>query len=222
MKRIVLPDELKSSDPLAFLCRADEQGLLIGPDETFEAFCSRLERLFRELPKNLPAGLPEASDSVRENAAEITHELYGFRTDWLPAYYSTQETGHFSAGVSLIADNVLPLVCLSGAFLKKKKHCGYTAEETLAHECVHAARIAFPDKSDYDEYFPCQVHKSKFRQLAGNLFRRWQIPAIFFIGLTISVLNPFLLVFPLLVLLAEIRLHWQIRSAAKKIHSLGL
>ena len=72
MKRIFLPDELKSSDPLAFLCRADEQGLLIAPEESFEAFSARMERLQKELPANLPSGLPEVSDSVREAASKIT------------------------------------------------------------------------------------------------------------------------------------------------------
>ena len=222
MKRIFLPDELKSSDPLAFLCRADEQGLLIAPEESFEAFSARMEQLQKELPANLPPGLPEVSDSVRVAASAITEKLYGFRMDWLPAGYSSHETGHFSAGVSLIRDDFLPLVCLSGAFLKKKIHRGYTAEETLAHESVHAARIAFPDKSGYDEYFPCQVHESGFRKLAGNLFRRWLIPVVFFFGLTFAVLNPILLIFPLIVLLSEIRLYRIMRSAAKKISSLGL
>lgn len=222
MKKIVLPDELKSSDPLEYLFRADEQGLLIAPQESFETFADRIARLQNALPENLPAGLPEASGPVRKNAEKITMELYGFRTDWLPAYYSSQETGHFSAGVSVFLDDLLPIVYLSGAFLKKTVHRGYTAEETLAHECVHAARIAFPDRSAYDEYFPCQVHKSKFRRLAGNSFRKWQLTAVFFVGLTMAFLNPFLLFFPLLVLLAEFHLNRQIRNAGRQIRALGL
>lgn len=222
MKQIDLPDELRMADPLAWLCRADELGLLIAPGESFEAFSVRLDKLFRALSENLPAGLPEVSGSVREKAEERTAALYGFRADWLPACYSTAETGHFSAGVSVIREDFLPLAYLSGAFLKKTKHHGYTAEETLAHESVHVARIAFPDRSDYDEYFPCQVHTSRFRRLAGNLFRRWQIPAVFWIGLTVAFLNPVLLIFPLLVLLTEFRLIRQIRAAGEKICSLGL
>ena len=210
MKPVFPPDELESADPAAWLCRADELGLLIAPDESFEAFVDRIARLRHALPENLPAGLTEVSDPVRETAGTITSALYGFRADWIPAFYSTHETGHFSAGVSVFLDDFLPLIYLSGAFLKKTRHRGYSAEETLAHEYVHAARIAFPDHSAYDEYFPCQVHESKFRRLAGNLFRRWYIPVLFILG------------FMLPVLLVEFLLRKQIHAAGEKLRSLGL
>lgn len=220
MKPIALPPA--SADPLEFLCRADARGLLIGPDESFADFAGRLARLQRELPENLPAGLPEVSASVREGAERITEARYGFRADWLPAYYSTAETGRFSAGVSVILEDFLPLVYLSGAFQTRSCHHGYGAEETLAHESVHAARIAFPDPSAYEEYFPCQVHASGFRRWAGNLFRRWWIAAIFLIGLTFAALNFLLLGAPLLILLLEWRLRRRIRRAGERLRELGL
>ncbi|MCI5778559.1 MAG: hypothetical protein MR051_01880 [Lentisphaeria bacterium] len=221
MKPIVLP-EASDSDPLEFLCRADERGLLIGPDESFAAFAGRLDRLRRELPENQPAGAPEVSASVREGAEEITEARYGFRADWLPAYYSTAETGRLSAGVSVILEDFLPLVYLSGAFRTRNCHHGYRAEETLAHESVHAARIAFPEASAYEEYFPCQVHASGFRRRAGNLFRRWWLAAIFLLGLTFAVLDPMLLVLPLLILLRELHLRRRIRNAGVRLRALGL
>lgn len=221
MKPIVLPAGLTSRDPLDYLCRADEQGLLLGPEESPEALADRAARLRKELAE-LVLPEPEVSDSVREDAGTITAALYGFRADWLPVCCSTAETGHFSAGVSVILDDFLPLVYLSGAFLKKKRHRGYNAEETLAHESVHAARIAFPDHSAYEEYFPCQVHASGFRRLAGNLFRRRRIAVLFFAGLILAPLCPPLLLLTLAILLTEIRLHRQIRAAGKKIEALGL
>jgi len=224
MTQIALPDKLKVSDPLEYLCRADEQGLLIAPDETFDTFSARIDKLIRELPENLPRGLPEVSAPVRDQAGKITEKIFGFRTDWLPAYYSTHETGHFSAGVSVILNDCLPLVYLSGAFLKGNRHRGYDAIETLAHESVHAARIAFPDRSIflYDEYFPCQVHASRFRRLAGNSFRKWYIPALFFIGLTAAAVHPLFLTMPLAVMLTESVLLVRMRTAKEKLRSLGL
>ena len=210
------PDD-RCTDLLERLCRADEAGLLIAPGESAEAFVRRMERLRKELPENLPAGLPEVTGPVREKAEELTFSRYGFRASWLPAYYSTRETGHFSAGVSVILDDLLPLVYLSGAFLKKARHRGYDPAETLAHESVHAARTAFPENSSYDEYFPCQVHASPFRRLAGNLFRRWYIPLLFFLGL-----NPFLFILPLGILAREIILLRRLRFAAERLRSLGL
>lgn len=216
MNPIPNPDD-RSTDPLAWLCRADEAGLLMAPGESADAFARRLDRLRKELPEHLPAGLPEVSGPIREKAEEITFSRYGFRASWLPVYYSTRETGHFSAGVSVILDDLLPLVYLSGAFLKKKRHRGYDPAETLAHESVHAARTAFPENSSYDEYFPCQVHASRFRRLAGNLFRRWYIPLLFFLGL-----NPFLFVLPLMILAREALLLRRIRIAGGRLRALGL
>ena len=222
MKPIVLPDRLDNSDPLEYLCHADEQGFLLAPGETPESFAERVGKLVRNLPENLPEGLPEAAERVRADAEAVTEDLYGFRAAWLPVYYSTAETGRFSAGVSLFPDDSLPLVYLSGAFLKKPSHRGYTAGETLAHEAVHAARLAFPDNSAYDEYFPCQVHSSAFRRLAGNLFRHWYIPLIFFLGLVFAPLCLLTLLLPAAVLLVEFLLLQRIRTAKKKIRSLGL
>lgn len=207
----------RGADPLERLCRADEAGLLIAPGESAESFVRRIERMRKELPENLPAGLPEVTGPVREKSEEITFSRYGFRASWLPAYYSIRETGHFSAGVSVILDDLLPLVYLSGAFLKKARHRGYDPAETLAHESVHAARTAFPENSSYDEYFPCQVHASPFRRLAGNLFRRWYIPLLFFLGL-----NPFLFILPLGILTREVILLRRLRIAREKLRSLGL
>ena len=49
-----------------------------------------------------------------------------------------------------------------------------------------------------------------------------KFPAVILLGLTFAVLSPFLLIFPLIVLLSEIRLYRIMHSAAKKISSLGL
>lgn len=217
MKTILPPDGPPEADDLTFLCRADERGLPIAPGESPEAFRERLERLRKELPEHLPASLPEVPAAVRERAGEITSALYGFDAGSLPAYCSTAETGHFSAGVSVIIDDLLPLIYLSGAFLKRPRHLGYDAGETLAHESVHAARAAFAPDSAYEEYFACQVHASKFRRNAGNLFRRWYIPVLFFLGL-----NPFLFILPLSILLRELQLRRRLRRAASRLAALGL
>ncbi len=218
MKTIFPPDELGDADPLEFLCRADELGLPIAPGESFAAFRERLKRFETELPEYLLPGLPEVSAAVQKHAGVITAALYGFAAEWLPAYYSTRETGRFSAGVSLVVGDDGPaLVCLSGAFRNKDRHLGYDAAETLAHESVHAARSAFPQDSAYEEYFACQVHRSKFRRNVGNLFRRWYIPVLFFLGL-----NPWLFILPLAIGARECQLRRRLRRAGEKLAALGL
>ena len=221
-------------DPLDWLCRADELGLLLNPDDkSLDEFRSGIEGKRQKLQLELPAGEPELPPDaaelppgIREAAERIVFDLYGIRPSWIPAYLSTRETGHCSAGVTTIyltdEGPWAPVIFLSGAFRTKTRHCGYDAAETLAHEMVHAVRAVFPDDSAYDEYFPCQVHKSRFRRVAGNFFRKWYIPVLFFCGLTFAVLRPEFLLLPLLVILRELQLSARIRSAAAKLRELGL
>lgn len=233
--KLAIPDIPNDpGDPTGWLCRVDELGLLLDPnEESPEKIQSEIEAMRQELHFELSAGEselpPDAAElppGIREAAERIVSDLYGIRPSWVPAYLSTRETGRFSAGVTAICltDERLcvPVIFLSGAFHSKPRHRGYDAAETLAHEMVHAVRATFPADLAYDEFFPCQVHKSGFRRLAGNFFRKWYIPVLFFCGLTFAALHPAFLLFPLLVLLRELQLSARIRSAAAKLHELGL
>ena len=233
--KLAIPDIPNDpGDPLDWLCRADELGLLLTPDDkSLDEFRSGIEGKRQKLQLELPAGKPELPPDaaelppgIREAAERIVFDLYGIRPSWIPAYLSTRETGHCSAGVTTIyltdEGPWAPVIFLSGAFRTKTRHRGYDAAETLAHEMVHAVRAVFPDDSAYDEYFPCQVHKSRFRRVAGNFFRKWYIPVLFFCGLTFAVLRPEFLLLPLLVILRELQLSVRIRSAAAKLRELGL
>ena len=203
------------------LCSLDEQGLLIAPQESPEEFLKRLAAMHAEWDYEPPADARPLPGGIREEAEQTVSDLYGASPRWIPVYCSSGETGRFSAGVTLILEKIVPIVFLSGAFLNKSRHHGYDSAETLAHEMVHALRIAYP-VSVYEEYFPCQVHASRFRRLAGNLFRRWEIPVLFFCGLTFAALYPVVLIFPLLVILRELQLSARIRSATKKLRELHL
>ena len=233
--KLAIPDIPNDpGDPLDWLCHADELGFLLDPnDASPEEFRSGIERKWREFSSEqsadgleLPPDAAELPPGIREAAERIVSELYGIRPSWIPAYLSTRETGHFSAGVTDIywMDDAprAPAIFLSGAFRTKTRHRGYDAAETLAHEMVHAVRTGFPSDSAYDEYFPCQVHESRFRRVAGNFFRKWYIPVLCFCGLTFAVLHPAFLILPLLVLLRELQLSARIRSAAEKLRELGL
>ena len=233
--KLAIPDIPNDpGDPLDWLCRADELGLLLNPDDkSLDEFRSGIEGKRQKLQLELPAGEPELPPDaaelppgIREAAERIVFDLYGIRPSWIPAYLSTRETGYCSAGVTTIyltdEGPWAPVIFLSGAFRTKSRHRGYDAAETLAHEMVHAVRAVFPDDSAYDEYFPCQVHKSRFRRVAGNFFRKWYIPVLFFCGLTFAVLRPEFLLLPLLVILRELQLSARIRSAAAKLRELGL
>ena len=158
----------------------DDAGFFLAPDESVTQLTERLSALadgLSLLPEEpllmkLTADAAEVSGTLRDRAYELTSQKFRFRMKWIPVWYSSRQTGIFSAGVLLEIDQILPLVFLNNAFSGKGKYMGYDAAETLAHEMIHAARIAFP-ASAYEEYFSCHVNRSAFRRAVGNLFRRW-------------------------------------------------
>ena len=216
----------------------DAAGLFPVPGETDEAFLTRLEQLSGEL-KALRDGSSDLLPLVRRNlslspevcdaAARLTWERYRFRADWVPGWYSSRRTGFFSAGIVMEIDGVLPLIFLHGKFSRRNRRMGYDAAETLAHELVHAVRIAFPP-SAYEEYFPCQIHASALRRYIGNLFRRWYFPLLLFGGTAVALILAvtglsFWWFLPLsgslLIVLREFQIRRRIRKASKILRMAG-
>lgn len=216
----------------------DGAGFFLAPDESVSQLTERLSALADGLslvPEDplltkLTADTPEVSDTLKDRAHELTSQKFRFRMKWIPVWYSSRQTGIFSAGVLLEIDRILPLVFLNNGFACKGKYMGYDAAETLAHEMIHAARIAFP-ASAYEEYFSCHVNRSAFRRAVGNLFRRWYLPLLFFGGVTMTVFllvagwrfwSALLLLPPVLIFSREIILHRRIRAAGEKLRRAGL
>ena len=215
----------------------DDAGFFLAPDESVTQLTERLSALadgLSLLPEEpllmkLTADAAEVSGTLRDRAYELTSQKFRFRMKWIPVWYSSRQTGIFSAGVLLEIDQILPLVFLNNGFSGKGKYMGYDAAETLAHEMIHAARIAFP-ASAYEEYISCHVNRSAFRRAVGNLFRRWYLPLLFFGGLTIAAFLLaagwhfwFALLLPsVLLFIREIILHRRIRAAGEKLHRAGL
>lgn len=216
----------------------DGAGFFLAPDESVSQLTERLSALADGLslvPEDplltkLTADTPEVSDTLKDRAHELTSQKFRFRMKWIPVWYSSRQTGIFSAGVLLEIDRILPLVFLNNGFACKGKYMGYDAAETLAHEMIHAARIAFP-ASAYEEYFSCHVNRSAFRRTVGNLFRRWYLPLLFFGGVTMTVFllvagwrfwSALLLLPPVLIFSREIILHRRIRAAGEKLRRAGL
>lgn len=226
------PEEL-----CTLLAELDSAGLFLAPGETVEQFADRLAVLHKELTSlrnksseflELIAQAPPVSRVLYRKAGRLTWKQYRFRADWVPSWYSSRQTGFFSAGVQLGVDDRLPLLFLHGGFIRKHRRLGYNAGETLAHELVHAVRIAFPP-SAYEEYFPCRINRIRFRKIAGNLFRRWELPALFFCGLAavpmLAVMEyPYWylpLILPLVIVLREMVLLRRLGRAAGNLQQAG-
>ena len=152
------------------------RGLIRGPREDEEAFARRCAQC-------QPIAGEEWAIAHRR-----TQELFGFTVDWVPLTYSNQKLPFWEGAATWISETGLPHIQLRKAF-KKGRHLGYSRDEILAHESVHAARMAF-DEPRFEEIIAYQTSKSPLRRFFGPLFRRTWESALFMTALT---LTPFFL-----------------------------
>ncbi len=231
-------DDVRPEELPALSAKLDAAGLFPVPGESSERFLDRLKQLRRELEalqrgsSDLLALIADASPvsgALRDRAAELTRETFRFHAEWVPAWYSSRQTGFLSAGIVLEVDRKVPLLFLHSAFSRCARRMGYDAAETMAHELVHAVRTAFPP-SVYEEYFACRMSCSAFRRCVGSLFRRWYLALFFFGGFAATPILaaaeipfwPMPLLLPLLVVLRESLLRRRLCRAAAARRRAGL
>ena len=167
----------------------DSHGLIAAPGETLEAFAARIDELLRtrarfdlctedragaeslESEVGFKVGAAEPINAaIISEAAEKTDRLFGFRADWVPAYFPTRGLGLLWGGCTGITDSGFPVFFLRRGFRTKPKWFIYRRDELLAHELCHAVRGCLEDET-YEEHFAYMTSGSAFRRRAGNCFR---------------------------------------------------
>ena len=167
----------------------DSHGLIAAPGETLEAFAARVDELLRtrarfdlctgdeagsrslEAEVGFKVGVIEPIDArIIGEAAEKTENLFGFRADWVPAFFPTRGLGLLWGGCTAITDSGFPVFFLRRGFRTKQKWFIYRRDELLAHELCHAVRGCMEDET-YEEHFAYMTSDSAFRRWAGNCFR---------------------------------------------------
>ena len=101
---------------LATLVKLDDQGLLLGPDESLADYTERLralEKKIRELGAELTKhgeydfhGIPLIKAdmipaAVFRSCRQTTRKLFGFALDWVPGFFTDKRMGLLFAGCSL-------------------------------------------------------------------------------------------------------------------------
>ncbi len=189
----------------------DSHGLIAAPGETLEAFAARIDELLRtrarfdlctesqagaesleaEIGFKVGATEPIGAGIIAE-AAEKTEKLFGFRADWVPAFFPTRGLGLLWGGCTVITDSGFPVFFLRRGFRTKRKWFIYRRDELLAHELCHAVRGCLEDET-YEEHFAYMTSDSAFRRWTGNCFRReWDaiaflIPVVLMLAVQIIV-----------------------------------
>jgi hypothetical protein len=156
------------------LVELDGMGLLMGPGES-----DNVAKLQKDLDKNgkttvcdIPLSKDERiPDAFFAEAAPVTEELYGFKTDWVPGFCTNYKMGLLFAGCAWYSlDDFFAVFIIRKAFATSPKWLIYGPTELLAHELCHVARIAY-NSATYEEVFAYQTASSGFRRLIGGLLR---------------------------------------------------
>ena len=168
----------------------DSHGLVAAPGETLESFAARIDEILRtrarfdlcsggqgdsgqiEAEVGFKVGAVEPMDAaIVAEAAEKTERIFGFRADWVPAFFPSRGLGLLWGGCTVITESGFPVFFLRRGFRNKRKWFIYRRDELLAHELCHAVRGCLEDET-YEEHFAYMTSASAFRRWSGNCFRR--------------------------------------------------
>lgn len=168
----------------------DSHGLIAAPGETLESFSARIDELLRTRARfdlcagggadskqledevGFKVGAVEPMDAaIVAEAADKTEKLFGFRADWVPAFFPSRGLGLLWGGCTVITESGFPVFFLRRGFRDKPKWFIYRRDELLAHELCHAVRGCLEDET-YEEHFAYMTSASAFRRWSGNCFRR--------------------------------------------------
>ncbi len=106
-------------------------------------------------------------------AQKLTKKLFDFSCDEVVCFFSNQSLYLWQGAcfwMQPYQSYSLPVIQLKKAF-RKGSYCGYSVEEVLSHEMVHAARLPI-NGSLFEEIFAYQTAKGLFRRYLGPLFAK--------------------------------------------------
>jgi hypothetical protein len=151
------------------LLHLNRQGLIPGPREDASSFKKRICNCLRveiEDQEDTPS-VPTAE------ALKRVEQLFDMRPDWLAIFYHNRSLAPWEGAATWIIHHedkgIRTFVQLRRFFKTKARYLGiYNKDELLAHEMVHAARMAF-DEPRYEELIAYQTCFAKWRKWVGSL-----------------------------------------------------
>lgn len=162
----------------------NNRGFIPGPQETEEKFQKRiscLEELASDPQKFFSSSAPfPIKDRVRRQHWDLKRsdlkKIFQVSPDWLFAFYHNEKLSLWQAAATwVIVDpvhNVKLALLQFRKGLKKGSYLGiYALDEIMAHEAVHAVRMAF-DEPVFEEHLAYLTSSSTIRRIFGSLFRR--------------------------------------------------
>jgi hypothetical protein len=140
------------------LLTLNAQGFIPGPDETEEEFRERVLK---------------TKETHTEWLKEHLKELFDFEPGSLPVYYSNEKLTPWQGAACWVDEKGNVTLQLREQF-RSGRYLGYSRDEILAHEAVHAARAAFQEPEN-EEFFSYATSEKKWRRVLGPILKRpWE------------------------------------------------
>lgn len=169
---------------LKILCDLDERGLSPATGENEEDFAKRLEALrcsLIDMERKLSTEGQATVDTLKLKSQDRiissyyaapqrqTSELYGFKCDWVPGFFTDPAFSWLFGGCTYsYPPDFFTVFIIGNKLRKKKKFLCYDRNEILAHELCHVARAGL-NSTEFEEHFAYQTSSSAFRRAFGGI-----------------------------------------------------
>lgn len=166
------------------LLQLNNRGFIPGPQETEEKYLKRiscLEELAEDPQKFFSVTPPfPIKDRVRRQHWDLKRcdlkKIFHVSPDWLFAFYHNEKLPFWQAAATWVVVDPIHNVKLAllqfRKRLKKGNYLGiYALDEIMAHEAVHAVRMAF-DEPVFEEHLAYLTSSSTIRRIFGSIFRK--------------------------------------------------
>ncbi|MBI5272758.1 MAG: hypothetical protein HY861_02100 [Chlamydiia bacterium] len=185
-------------------------GLIPGPSESEEEFVRRVSER-----REIQSGGEQIPRAHWDWTRLHLKRLFGFEPALLPAFYSNTSLVPWQGAATWIEGKKVVSIQLREG-LRCGRYLGYSRDEILAHEAVHAARSAFAE-SKTEEFFAYMTSDRWWRRAFGPIVRHpWEVWVLLLCLIAGSIVPAFHLMTAVWIgggLVRLIHLHIRLRRA---------
>jgi hypothetical protein len=143
------------------LIELNKRGLIHAPDESDDSFFLRCRR---------------ASHSSSSPASPLAKKMFDIEPDWVWMIYDNKGLRFWEGACTWTKRDQFTLQ-LNKAFQQNNSYLGYSRDEVIAHELVHAVR------GNFEEILAYQASSSTFRRFCAPIFRTARESLFFMVSL---------------------------------------
>ncbi len=166
------------------LAALDANGLPMAPGEDerdylqrLHAFADRMQKCRCEIDSEdgyhldgMRLGKAQlVSEEIVRTAADRTEQAYGFRAEWVPAFFVDPKFHWLFGGCAYYSmPDMFVVVILRRIFANRRSWLFYDRDEILSHEMCHAARMVNQSRI-FEERLAYKISQRSFRQRYGGM-----------------------------------------------------